>query len=139
MSIKLRMGGSYFMNGACPICIDIPLSDCTYNNIMFDATPMYPDGFHPIDTNYHPAWTGPAKHYSRTERPVRYLLIDFGLSVQFADTDIYMASPARGGDASAPEHRPHLLAARVFHNPFPTDVYYIGNLVRRQFIEVSSS
>jgi len=35
----------------------------------------------------------------------------------------------RGGDRTAPEHR---RGGRC--NPFPTDIYYLGNLVREQFL-----
>ncbi|KAI0048540.1 hypothetical protein FA95DRAFT_1033844 [Auriscalpium vulgare] len=40
--------------------------------------------------------------------------------------------PLRGGDKSAPEHR-EPRDSRV--NPFPTDVYYLGNLIREHFIQ----
>ena len=43
-----------------------------------------------------------------------------------------MDDPLRGGDRSAPEH----MRGRQC-NPFLTDVYYLGNLVREQFLMVS--
>lgn len=42
-----------------------------------------------------------------------------------------MDEPLRGGDKSAPEH----LHGRLC-NPFHTDIYYLGNLVRERFIKV---
>jgi hypothetical protein len=39
--------------------------------------------------------------------------------------------PLRGGDKSAPEHR---LGKAC--NPFHTDIYYLGNLVRERFLKV---
>lgn len=104
---------------------------------MYDATDMYPLGFHPIDTHRSRAWDKKAKHFTRTERPVRYIVIDFGLSVKFGDGDTRLVGPARGGDKSAPEHRPYLMASAEPHDPFPTDVYYLGSLIRAVFIKVS--
>ncbi len=43
-----------------------------------------------------------------------------------------LEKPLRGGDKSAPEHKDLQTAC----DPFPTDVYYLGNLVREQFIQV---
>ena len=74
-----------------------------------------------------------AKWYSRTRRPTRYLFIDFGLSRRYdpangppLDTSI------RGGDKSAPEHKDRAIP----YNPFPTDVYYIRNMIREDFMQV---
>jgi hypothetical protein len=40
--------------------------------------------------------------------------------------------PIRGGDKSAPEHQD----GDTSYNPFPTDVYYPGNLVQEDYMEV---
>src|SRR6266404_6644987 len=107
-------------------------SDCTANNIMFGASGMYPNGFHPVKNNRNRNFKGTAKAYTRTQRPPVYYLIDFGLSRQYISRDA-MDEPLRGGDKSAPEHQ---LKKRC--NPFQTDIYYIGNLVRQEFIKASS-
>ena len=65
------------------------------------------------------------------QRPPRYYFIDFGLSRQYPSRDV-MDEPLPGGDESAPEHQP----GRPPCNPFHTDIYYIGNLVRNEFMEV---
>jgi hypothetical protein len=39
--------------------------------------------------------------------------------------------PLRGGDKTAPEHRRGGQC-----NPFRTDIYYLGNLIREQFMQV---
>lgn len=98
---------------------------------------MYPEGFHPIDTRRSPSWDGKAKRFTRTERPVRYIMIDFGLSIQVRNKNTNVVYPARGGDRSAPEHRPELLG--TLQNPFPTDVYYLGNLIKEEFMKVSDN
>jgi len=73
-----------------------------------------------------------AKGYSRTRRPTRYHLIDFGHS-RFYDpaNGPPLDQPLRGGDKSAPEHRD----GKTPCNPFPTDVYYLGNLVRKDYMQ----
>ena len=104
--------------------------DCTANNIMFDPSEMYPQGFHPTQMDRSRNFKGRAKRYTRTQRPPRYYLIDFGLSRQYLSRRA-LDAPLRGGDKSAPEHRN---VTRC--NPFYTDIYYLGNLVRREFIKV---
>ena len=62
----------------------------------------------------------------------RYYFIDFGLSRQYPSRDA-MDEPLPGRDESAPEHQS---GRRRPCNPFHTDIYYIGNVVRREFMEV---
>ncbi|KAI0274580.1 hypothetical protein BGY98DRAFT_992703 [Russula aff. rugulosa BPL654] len=87
---------------------------------MFDPSEMYPKGYHPDKP----------KRYTRTARPPRYYLIDFGLSRRHSSQNA-LDAPLCGGDKSAPEHR-H--GGRC--NPFRRDIYYLGNLVREHFILV---
>ena len=98
---------------------------------MFDASKMYPNGFHPVKINRNRNFQGTAKAYTRTQRPPVYYFIDFGLSRQYTSRDV-TDEPLRGGDKSAPEHK-----SRRRCNPFQTDIYYLGNLVRHEFMEVS--
>lgn len=104
--------------------------DCTENNIMLDPSGMYPDGFHPIQINRSRDFKGNAERYDRTQRPPRYYLIDFGLSRQYSSRNA-LDDPLRGGDKSAPEHQ-----NRRRCNPFHTDIYYLGNLIRERFMRV---
>jgi serine/threonine protein kinase len=101
--------------------------DCTVNNIMSDASGMYPKGYHPIQLNRNLNFKGQAKRHPRTARPPRYYLIDFGLSRRYSSRNA-LDEPLRGGDKSAPEH---MHGRRC--NPFRTDIYYLGNLVREHF------
>ncbi|KAI9509446.1 kinase-like domain-containing protein [Russula earlei] len=103
--------------------------DCTANNIMFDASRMYPNGFHPAKLSRNRNFKGAAKAYTRTRRPPVYFFIDFGLSREYPSRDV-TDEPLRGGDKSAPEHR-----SQRHCNPFQTDIYYIGNLVRREYMD----
>lgn len=97
---------------------------------MFDASSMYPNGFHPVKIDRNRNFKGTAKAYTRTQRPPIYYFIDFGLSRQYTSRDV-TDEPLRGGDKSAPEHQ-----SRRPCNPFQTDIYYIGNLVRHEFMAV---
>ena len=97
---------------------------------MFDPSEMYPQEFHPAQMDRSRDIKGGAKRYTRTQRPPRYYLIDFGLSRQYRSRKA-LDIPLRGDDESAPEH---LNTARC--NPFHTDIYYLGNLVRQEFIHV---
>lgn len=114
----------------------ISFSDCTCDNIMMDASSMYPQGFHPAQTDRSKDWKGKAKHLTRTQAPPRYLLIDFGHARRYDPKDgPPLELPLRGGDKSAPEH------SEANYNtpcdPFPTDVYYLGNFMREELVQVS--
>jgi hypothetical protein len=77
--------------------------------------------------------SGPANHSSRTKHPPRYFFIDFGVSRHYRADELPVLEPiVKGGDKSAPEHKD--LDARC--DPFPTDVYYLGNVIRQDFIDV---
>ena len=100
---------------------------------MLDPSGMYPESFHPIAINRSKDFRKNAKAYSRTRRPPRYLLIDFGLSRQYDPANgSPLDGPLRYGEKSEPEHQDRVTS----WNPFPTDVYYMGSLVRLQFFQV---
>jgi hypothetical protein len=108
------------------------IRDCTSENIMLDPSNMYPDSFHPVDNHRSKDFRRKARWYSRTRRPTRYLLIDFGLSRRYDPAKgPPLDKPLRGGDKSAPEHQD----LKTWCNPFPTDVYYLGNLVREDYMQ----
>ncbi|KAI0294570.1 hypothetical protein BC826DRAFT_1011363 [Russula brevipes] len=79
-----------------------------FGNIMLDPSNMYPESFHPVEII--------GRRHFRIPTTYEYLLIDFAM---------------RGGDKSAPEHQD----GKTFCDPFPTDVYYLGNLVRKHYIQ----
>ncbi|KAI0252034.1 hypothetical protein BJV78DRAFT_1311117 [Lactifluus subvellereus] len=64
------------------------------------------------------------------QRPRRYYFIDLGLSRQYSTRDT-ADEPPSGSMNLAPECR---TGTRC--NPFRTDIYYIGKLVREKFIDV---
>ncbi|KAI0041032.1 hypothetical protein FA95DRAFT_1565793 [Auriscalpium vulgare] len=114
--------------------LHIAHKDCTGQNIVLDPSGMYPDSFHPIKKNrtlnYH--WF--AKSHTRTQRPPRYYIIDFGATKYYDPADGPPLDFAiRGGDKTVPEFRnfPNVPP----QNPFPTDIYYLGNMLRRDFVK----
>ncbi|VDB95698.1 unnamed protein product [Peniophora sp. CBMAI 1063] len=110
--------------------------DFAKGNIMYDASPMYPEGFHAIDTDRSRNWERKTKSFTRTQRPVCYVLIDFGTSVRIEEGDSGLVYPAHGRDyCSAPEHRPERVSNQVPHDPFPADIYYLGNFIKTEFVE----
>ncbi|KAI0363366.1 hypothetical protein BV20DRAFT_958448 [Pilatotrama ljubarskyi] len=107
--------------------------DCQAPNIMYDPRPMYPDMFHPRDPDRARDRKGRAKHHTRTARPVKYYFIDFGLSRQYDPKEgPPREHPIRGGDKTVPEFRSwngKLL------DPFPTDIYYLGNMICTEILQ----
>ena len=110
--------------------------DCTSENIMLDPSRMYPKSFHPMVIGRTRDFHGKVKGRTRTRCSPRYFLIDLGLSRQYDPANgPPLETPLRGGDKSAPEHQDMETPC----NPFPTDVYYLGNLVREDYIQVRTS
>ncbi|KAH9913054.1 uncharacterized protein B0H18DRAFT_1097494 [Fomitopsis serialis] len=110
--------------------------DATILNIMMDPTPMFPEMFHYASELYNRDRTGPAKCFARTERSPKYFWTDFGLSVKYdldSETAPRLELPIMGGDKTAPEHQGELY--HVPCDPIPTDVYYVGNLMREYFVQ----
>src|ERR1700733_3381150 len=100
---------------------------------MFDAAPMYPEGFYPHFSyqDKRPDFKGRARYYARTQRPPKYYWIDFGISTQYDSVSSrFLEHRIWGGDRSVPEFQDN----EGPHDPFPTDVYYIGNLIKLYFI-----
>lgn len=67
-------------------------------NIMMDALPMYPVMYHPQSDFRSYDFSGNVSYLSRTERPTKYYLVDFGLSRRYSpdDTDP-LEEPIFGG------------------------------------------
>ncbi|KAF8832664.1 hypothetical protein HHX47_DHR1002066 [Lentinula edodes] len=113
--------------------------DCTEMNIMMDGSRMYPKGWNTLDP-----WQAREDPFRAAKRVgfrmqfwPKYYLIDFGLSHMYSSKSTVppLERILRGGDKSAPEHAPKYKRA----NPFSTDIYYIGNLIRENFTERRNS
>lgn len=104
-------------------------------NIMMDPTPMFPNMYHPRSILHNRNFKGRAKYYTRTARPTKYFLIDFGLSRKYSPNDHEPREhPILGGDRTVPEFQGN--GEYKPSNPFPTDIYYIGNMIREDFLQV---
>jgi len=109
--------------------------DISVLNVMMDAMPMYSGKlWHPRMPVYNRDLSGAAEHLSRTERPIKYLYIDFGLSRKYDPADGPPRElPILGGDKSVPEFQGD--GYDVASDPFRTDIYYLGNLMRITFLD----
>ncbi|KAF8265789.1 kinase-like domain-containing protein, partial [Lactarius quietus] len=103
--------------------------DLTASNIMFDPSGMYPEGFRATPHNQSQDLGEGTERHAQTQRPPRYYLIDCGLARHYTSRDD-IDEPLRGGDSAVPEH-----VSGSQCNPFHTDIYYLGNLIRQGFIE----
>ncbi|KAJ7092004.1 hypothetical protein B0H15DRAFT_835013 [Mycena belliarum] len=107
--------------------------DCSTMNIMMDGAHLYPHGFHPYFQSKTPDYKQHPKHLTRTQAPVKYYLIDVGISIHFDPGDEHYALPIIGADRSVPEYQGDGPMSPT--DPFATDVYLLGNLIRSQFID----
>lgn len=102
---------------------------------MMDAKSMFPAMWHPSAQSMNYDYSGTAKHFTRTERPPKYYYIDFGLSRKYDPEDgPPQELPILGGDKSVPEFQGEGYDKPA--DPFKTDIYYLGNIMRTQFVGV---
>ncbi|KAH0828134.1 hypothetical protein J3R83DRAFT_3809 [Lanmaoa asiatica] len=106
--------------------------DCMNRNIALDPSELYPNSFHPMKTMFKRDYSGFAKHFTRTQRPPKYYFIDFGLSRKYDPSEANAREiPIRGGDTEVPEFQ----NSNEPCNPFPTDVFCLGNAIKKGFIQ----
>lgn len=99
---------------------------------MFDAQKMYPKGFHATLTDSIPNVSAPAPFITRSAAGgVRYYFTDFGISSHFADGKRTRVTGNDCQDKTVPE-----LSDIYPYDPFPVDIYTLGNLYKMQIIEV---
>src|SRR5258708_5048212 len=101
---------------------------------MMDADAMYPEGFHTIALDYTPDHSELAKYTSRTAvGGVKYYFIDFGISVYIPENlHSKLVTGTQGRDRDPPE-----LYQDTAYDPFKLDIFIIGNMLKREFLEVS--
>ena len=107
--------------------------DGILTNIKLDPSGMYPKGFHPVQLNRSKDFKGRAKRYTRTQRPTRYYLVDFGSSCRYNSRNALDEPLPGGGDNAAPEKQLERPC-----NPFHTDIHDFGNVIRERFLKVSA-
>ncbi|KAJ3496304.1 hypothetical protein NLJ89_g10505 [Agrocybe chaxingu] len=103
-------------------------NDCTGNNIMMDARPIFPNRWHPVSETYSPDYASYARSLSRIDHPVRYYFIDFGLSHRFQPGQQHVVMDYGGADHDVPE-----LETAQPYDPFRVDVYTLGNIFMKKF------
>lgn len=99
---------------------------------MMDGAPLYPGGFHPIRRRFSPDVIDELKPLSRSDHPVRYYYIDFGLSERFAPGAPSLVIGDVGRDAEVPE-----LSSTVPYDGYKADIHALGNLFHKELELVS--
>ncbi|KAF8510642.1 kinase-like domain-containing protein [Hysterangium stoloniferum] len=112
--------------------LNIAHRDLHRGNIMMDAREMYPKGYHPVILSNSKDLRRYTTHYTRTERPPKYYMLDFGLSRHYPE--IRLDAPVRGGDKTVPEFQGE--GHETPYDPFPVDVYYLGNIIFEKFLSL---
>lgn len=98
-----------------------------------DPARVYIDAFHPVNPTMKRDFSGRARFRTRTLGPPKYFLIDFGLSRRY---DPSIAEPREIPILGADKEVPEFQNSNEPCNPFPTDVFYIGNMIRKDLVEV---
>ncbi|KAJ4499775.1 kinase-like domain-containing protein [Lentinula lateritia] len=108
--------------------------DCARNNMGMDANPMFTRQYHPIKPKKRHNWSGRALHHSRTRCPPTYFLIDFGQSRMYNPSQPRPSEYAlKSGGYTPPEGD-----ADIPCDPFATDVYILGTMIRTSFLDGDS-
>jgi len=101
---------------------------------MMEPEKIFPQGHHSVLLDKKVDVSGSAPFFTRTERPSKYYIIDFGISSRYSPEETApLELPIPGGDKTVPEFR----NISSPHNPFWTDIYYAGNLIKENFLQVS--
>ena len=100
---------------------------------MMDGSAIYPQGFHPSRQERAPVLKREAIPLGRYDvRGIKYFLIDFKYSMYVSDENQNRSASGRfGEDASAPE-----LDEAAPYNPFLVDIFSVGHVIQRAFLEV---
>ena len=95
---------------------------------MIEFEKMFPEGHHPKKDLRKLDLSGPAKFYTRTQRPSKYFIIDFGMARRYeSDNDSPLELTITKNKVVEPQ------------NPFQVDIYLAGELIRQVFLDVSQA
>ncbi|KAL5536309.1 hypothetical protein ACEPAF_130 [Sanghuangporus sanghuang] len=121
--MKQTLEGLVFMHS-----VGVTHRDCSDMNIMFDGAGMFPNGFHASVWNLDERGV-PTRPRRRSDVPsVRYYFTDFGLSSRFQVGEEHLVTGVNGLDREVPE-----LLPLNRYDPFPVDVFILGNVFKRNF------
>jgi len=110
--------------------------DCSLGNIMMDAPSVFPNGFHPCDITRDRGGIQKIKIIPRYSAPgpVRYYFIDFGISRLYGPDEEHLVVGDDGADREIPE-----MSDFDEYDPFPADVFILGNVFRKFFLSKYSN
>ena len=101
---------------------------------MMDGRTLYPEGHHPVRTDFLLDGANDARPLPRSSGSVRYYYVDFGLSNLFEEGEPPLVLGRTGRDKEIPE-----LSNEVPYDAYRADVFALGNLYYKEFISVSLS
>ncbi|RDB28259.1 hypothetical protein Hypma_001452 [Hypsizygus marmoreus] len=104
--------------------------DLAAANIMMDATPIYPQGWHFVLDSCAPNGIDLLVPLQRIDRPVRYFIVDFGLSLRFGPNQSHLVDGLGGRDPDPPE-----LYSEEPSDAFKLDIFTLGNVFFKEFQE----
>ncbi|RDB20135.1 hypothetical protein Hypma_012979 [Hypsizygus marmoreus] len=104
--------------------------DLTGPNIMMDARPILPHGWHFVADHCTPNGLDPLTPLSRIDRPVRYVIVDYDVSIRMRPGQPHLINDNGGRDRDPPE-----LATRRPYDPFKLDVFTLGNVYNKEFYQ----
>ncbi|KAI0806721.1 kinase-like domain-containing protein [Fomes fomentarius] len=102
--------------------------DISVPNIMMDAQPLYPEGYHPARPDHTPDALYKVTPLSRADHPVRYYYIDFGLSTCFSPGASSYVVGEIGRDTEVPE-----LSDDIPYDAYKVDIFSLGNVYSKEF------
>ncbi|KAF8978282.1 kinase-like domain-containing protein [Cyathus striatus] len=105
--------------------------DCTSANVMMDARPILPAGWHFVADDYGPDGFQPLHSLSRLDHPVKYMFVDFGFSYHYASGELPLVKEAGGRDSEVPE-----LARHGPWDLYKIDVFTVGNMFQKDLLEI---
>ena len=127
MKIESHIGSSSSIQLSKPAQLD-HFRDLKINNFMIESEKMFPEGYHPKKVLLKPDLSGPAKFYTRTQRPSKYFIIDFGMARRYESDNDSPLEPTIAKDKVV-----------KLQNPYQVDVYLAGELIRHVFLDVSQA
>ncbi|KAI9428515.1 hypothetical protein H4582DRAFT_676776 [Lactarius indigo] len=106
--------------------------ESSLKNILMDATRMFPRGFHPVRDAFLPHdISTPAPVLPRVDVGVKYYFVDYRTSSYFPEgTEPQLVLGFARRDQDVPE-----LSDEVPYDPFKVDIFTIGNVLGREFVD----
>lgn len=106
-------------------------------NIMMDTRNMWPEPYHVMMSYMNRTLSAEVqKPFTRTRKPPKYYIIDFGMSRQYSLDEPHPRETAPdGGDRTVPEFNRSWES--VDHDPFAVDIYCVGNVIQGKILNVS--